>query len=51
MDGRAIITAFADYVEKYVLFDDVISWETDIMRYKPKQMTIIDLICNPPLTA
>ena len=51
MDNRAIITAFTDYVEKFVLFDDVISWETDIMRYKPKQMTMIDLICNPPLTA
>lgn len=51
MDKRAIITAFTDYVEKFVLFDDVISWETDIMRYKPKQMTMIDLICNPPLTA
>ena len=51
MNGRAIITAFTDYVEKFVLFDDVISWETDIMRCKPKQMTMIDLICNPPLTA
>lgn len=51
MDGRAIVTAFTDYVEKFVLFDNIISWETDIMHFKPKQMTLIDLICNPPQTA
>lgn len=37
-----------DYVEKFILFDNVINWERDIMRYRyNKQMTIIDLLCNP----
>lgn len=47
-----IITTFTDYNnEKAVLFDNVLSWERDIMRYKYSQMTIIDLLCNPPRTA
>ena len=29
-----------DYVEKVVLFDDVISWERDILNYKPKQLSM-----------
>lgn len=48
MTGTDIITAFVDYVEKYVLFDNVISWESDIMHFTPKQMTLIDVMCNPP---
>lgn len=46
-----IITAYTDYVEKCVLFDNILDWERDIMHYKPKQMTMIDLICNPPRVA
>lgn len=47
-----IITSFVDYVEKYVLFDNVISWEKDVMHFtKHKQMTIIDILCNPPRVA
>lgn len=51
LTDREIITEFTDYVEKSVFFDDVISWERDIMHYKYKQMSIIDLICNPPQVA
>ncbi len=44
-----IITGFTDYVEKFVLFDNVVDWERDIMHYnRKKQMSIIDLLCNPP---
>lgn len=52
VDGNDIITEMHDFVDKYVLFDDVIDWERDIMRYRyNKQMSIIDLLCNPPLSA
>ncbi|MCM1437642.1 MAG: hypothetical protein NC131_00320 [Roseburia sp.] len=41
-----------EFVEKFILFDNVINWERDIMRYRyNKQMTVIDLICNPPSAA
>ncbi len=44
-----IVTDFVDYVTKYVLFDDVVDWTQDILRLKNyRQMTIIDLLCNPP---
>ena len=46
-DGE-IVTEMNDFGTKYILFDDVISWERDIMHFKRKQMSIIDLICNPP---
>lgn len=47
-----IITEFVHYgCETYLLFDDILNWERDIMHYKPKQMTMIDLICNPPWAA
>lgn len=52
VDGNDIITEMHDFVDKYVLFDDVIDWERDIMRYRyNKQMSIIDLLFNPPLSA
>ena len=52
VDGDDIITEMHDFVTKYILFDDIIEWERDIMRYRfNKQMSIIDLLCNPPLTA
>lgn len=48
----SIITDFMDYVPKYVLFDNVLDWERDILRKRrTRQMSIIDLICNPPRTA
>lgn len=41
-----------EFVEKFILFDSVINWERDIMRYRyNKQMTVIDLLCNPPSVA
>lgn len=52
VDGNDIITEMYDFVDKYILFDDVIDWERDVMRYRyNKQMSIIDLLCNPPLSA
>lgn len=48
----SIITKFTDFVTKYVLFDNVVDWERDIKRLRNhKQVSMIDLICNPPLTA
>ena len=39
-----------DFVQKYILFDDVVNWERDIARFRfSKQMSVIDLLCNPPL--
>ncbi len=37
-----IACEFLDYVYKYVLFDDVIDWEKDIMHYKYKQASFFD---------
>lgn len=52
IDGDDIITEMHDFVTKYILFDDIIDWERDIMRYRyNKQMSITDLLCNPPLSA
>ena len=47
-----IITEFLHYgCETCLLFDDIVNWERDIMHYKPKQMSMIVLICNPPTAA
>ena len=35
-----------DYVEKVVLFDGVISWERDILNYKPKQLIMRELFMS-----
>ena len=43
-----IVTEMQDFGMKYILFDDVISWERDIMHFKYKQLSMVDLICNPP---
>lgn len=51
MTDTDIITSFVDYVEKYILYDNVISWETDVMHFASKQMTFIDIMCNPPRVA
>lgn len=34
IDGDDIITEMQDFGTKYILFDDVIDWERDIMRYR-----------------
>lgn len=45
----SVITEFTDFVTKYVLFDNVVDWERDVKKVRRyKQMSIIDLICNPP---
>ena len=47
-----IITEYLHYgCVTCLLFDNILDWERDIMRYKQKQMKIIDLLCNPPLSA
>ena len=53
VSARDIITELTDdFVEKYILFDDVVNWERDIARYRfSKQMSITDLLCNPALVA
>lgn len=51
VNDNDIVTEMQDYCTKYILFDNVISWERDIMHFKRKQMTMIDLICNPPRVA
>ncbi len=41
-----------DFVNKFILFDNVIDWERDIRRLRyNKQMSVIDLLCNPPSVA
>lgn len=49
--AREIAANFLDYVRKFVLFDDTVTWERDIMHYKPKQMTMLDLLSRIPQTA
>jgi hypothetical protein len=52
LTARDIITDFLHYgVETCLLYDDILDWERDIMHYKPKQMTMADLLCNPPQVA
>ena len=48
LNDDEIVTEMDDFGTKYILFDDVISWERDIMHFKCKQLSMIDLICNPP---
>lgn len=48
LNDDEIVTEMQDFGTKYILFDNVISWERDIMHFKHKQMSFIDLICNPP---
>ena len=43
---RDIAGEMFDYVEKVVLFDDVISWERDILNYKSKQLTMRELFMS-----
>lgn len=46
LKASEVLTTMLDYVKKFVLFDDTLSWERDIMHYKPKQMTMLDLLCQ-----
>ncbi len=52
IDERDIVTAMQDFVWKFILFDDVVDWERDVMKLRTyKQMTITDALCNMPLSA
>lgn len=43
-----ILSEYYDFTAKFVLADSAINWHTDIMHYtRAKQMSIIDLMCNP----
>ena len=46
-----VITEFTDYVKKFVFFDSVISDEDICRNLRYKQLSIIDIMCNPPQTA
>lgn len=49
LDPCDIAVEMQDFGLKFVLFDDVIDWETDIERRKKKrQSSIWDYLCNPP---
>lgn len=48
---KDIATTMLDYVRKYLLFDDVIKYERDVAHYSRKQMSVIDIFCNPPKVA
>lgn len=36
-----------DFVKKYVLFDDVVDWEKDVVHATPKQLRIWDFLRRP----
>jgi len=41
LKDNAIACEMCNYVKKYVLYDDVIDWERDIMRYKYEQQSFL----------
>ncbi len=43
---RDVVTEMQDFVLKYVLFDDAITWERDVMCFKYSQVSIFDYLCN-----
>ena len=52
LPAREIVGKMQDFCTKFVLFDDSIEWERDVMHYtRRKQLTIIDILCNPPRVA
>lgn len=51
LPAREIATHMFDYVQKFVLFDDTVNWERDIMHYEPKQISILDLLSRSPQVA
>lgn len=50
-EDEDIITEMQHYGVKYVLWDGVIVWERDVMHYKRRQMSIVDLTRYPRLIA
>lgn len=51
LPAKEIVTGMYDYVQKFVLFDDTVSWERDVMHYQPKQLSILDLLSRTPQAA
>lgn len=43
IDEKDIVTEMEDFVTKYILFDDVLSWERDIMHFSYKQVSMFDM--------
>ncbi len=43
IDGKDIVCEMRDFVLKYVLFDDVLDWETDIKNKQWEQMSLADI--------
>ena len=41
LPGDSIACEMQDYVQKYVLFDDVVEWSTDVMRFRYEQQTFL----------
>ncbi len=41
-----IVTEMNDYGTKYILFDDSLDWERDIMRFTYRQLSFADILCN-----
>lgn len=46
VNQRDIVTEMYDFVLKYILFDDAITWGKDVMRFDYRQMNMFDYICN-----
>ncbi len=46
-----IAAKFINFVDMYVLFDDIVDWERDVMRFTPRQMSLWDYVCNPAFAA
>lgn len=52
LDSHDIAGEIQDFVTKYLLFDDVIDWERDVLRYRyTLQMSFAYFGYSPPLTA
>lgn len=52
LDSHDIAGEIESFVTKYLLFDDVIDWERDVLRYRyTLQMRFDDFGYSPPLTA
>ena len=47
VEDDEIVTEMQSYGTKYILWDNVITWEHDVMCYHRRQMTFADLMCNP----
>lgn len=41
-----VADSYSDYVEKFVIFDDVINWERDVLSMKPSDMNMAKAIVN-----